>query len=636
MVRRGENEAESEVAAFRPRSVPWMRALALNIVLLGTLVGIPYARGLVRAEESVGAYPAFAACFFGGTAIPGGGLSIPVGDREAYATRVLSAPPGWPLDCAPALEAIALPEAMFLLPGVKQGEVEVRAGVETMREELASLAARREADDVVPERPLLAHQRLQAALSTLLLAIGETHRGAREGVTLEAERLAAPSRIPLRVADGGTLLARGSGPSLRLVTTDASRASMVSVELERGRVLEALVRRPRAARSTGADAEHGYLYFVTSQTTCAQDAAGCAHRLMGLSRIDASVERPQAELWLRAHPRGRADRVVRVDGDAAWVVARTLGGGAELRGFRLEWPGRESADAAVTSAPGGTADDDGDDARDEEAEAGGASERALRASFAVDLGEADVLLGAGAARWLRGRELRELALETTSRAGDREAPTDAAATLPVDAPGTLVATLTIAATRLWACGGWTVAAGASGLEIVAPGGVGQWTWSAAPRPPLEGPSPEEEPVALACDETGLGVALVDEHRALALALCTADGCALGAPDAGVIDGAAIALDGSVARVATWRDEGAIFVHAIARAGAVEPAAPLPDAGIVAACWERGRGFCGPARFVSGADRVLLLARDGTDALVLTHDSGWRPLPGLGAELPSAP
>ena len=88
-----EQEAER---TFHPHRRSTWTAVVLFVVLAVVLLGVPYARGRIRAQASAEGFSAVAACLYGGDAVPGGGLALPTGDREHFAEQVARAAADWP------------------------------------------------------------------------------------------------------------------------------------------------------------------------------------------------------------------------------------------------------------------------------------------------------------------------------------------------------------------------------------------------------------------------------------------------------------------------------------------------------------------------------------------------------------
>src|SRR5687768_3220039 len=104
---------DPSVAAFRPNRRPILWAIAANAVLFGALVGFPYVRGILRANESAERFAKFAACFWGGEEVGDPGLGLPPGEEAAYAGRVLRGERGWPASCRTALSKLAPAPVVF-------------------------------------------------------------------------------------------------------------------------------------------------------------------------------------------------------------------------------------------------------------------------------------------------------------------------------------------------------------------------------------------------------------------------------------------------------------------------------------------------------------------------------------------
>ncbi|MDQ3036241.1 MAG: hypothetical protein M3Y87_27820, partial [Myxococcota bacterium] len=98
-----EEEAER---AFRPGRRPAWIAVALNGALAMLLLGFPYGRGRLRANDAADHFARLAECMYGGERVESPGLALPAGDRERFAARVERADAAWPASCAEELRAM--------------------------------------------------------------------------------------------------------------------------------------------------------------------------------------------------------------------------------------------------------------------------------------------------------------------------------------------------------------------------------------------------------------------------------------------------------------------------------------------------------------------------------------------------
>src|SRR4051812_37412520 len=145
MVDASDVDAERIASTFRPNRKPLIATVVANAVLALTLLGIPYLRGRSQAQTIRRNFADLSRCLMGGEIAKQPGLSLPQGDREHFAGKVMLAGPDWPLACRPTLQRMAPEPAIFLWPSVKQAGADLRAAVELTDGELASLAKRRKA-----------------------------------------------------------------------------------------------------------------------------------------------------------------------------------------------------------------------------------------------------------------------------------------------------------------------------------------------------------------------------------------------------------------------------------------------------------------------------------------------------------
>jgi hypothetical protein len=293
----------------------------------------------------------------------------------------------------------------------------------------------------------------------------------------------------------------------------------------------------------------------------------------------------RVEHWIAAHPAGPADRSIFIAGAHVTVVARTSDGGVEARLIPRGEPMPEASAGnpepveptrAVAVRPLGRARD-----------------------WIVGDARVTVLTSGDA-----GVEVRSLMLGA-------DPASDVVVAAPADAE------------LLAACDPFVVAVGPTRAQAMR-GGLAWPAVEIAPRAPLRGASRDEDAVHVACDDERVVVGALERDGTLVVHRCTVDGCeAARWPSGGVV-----AFDVAVHRGRAWAlasgDAGAPQVRAAAFP--FEEGAP-----VVGACWSGRTGLCGPARFASGGDRLLLVAREGADALVLTLGAqGFEGLRGLAS------
>lgn len=565
-----KDEDRQAARAMRPSMRPMLTALALNLLLAAGLLGYPLIRGQQRAEESVRAYVAYAACLHAATPRRDPGIALPDGHRERIAGLYAEAPAEWPGSCLDELERIPQEEAFLLMPGAKTGEEEVRLAVVGARAAIeATTAARAEAiPQQAPVRLLRTLDHLAAALS---VDMTET------GLSLEAEHLAfdlgegpslvTPSRIPLQTASGGALLVSAPGGRLRVVSADYRSISVVGVH--DGTVDIVQVRRPSAARAVLDDGEHAYLGWVTGDATCAHDDAHCAHRLTGLARIREGTPEPAPEVWLAGHPALGHARSYFFEPGNLQLLAREADGGVSMRTFTLPdpWPTEPAPDPA----------------------AGAEMPVPVVASASLVLGTvAEAVVQAGRA-------------ETASE-GE----------------------------TLLGCGARTLAVSADGVDVRSPAATED---PAAPAPtpahldarvraPVRGATALEDAARCAASASGTSFAWIDRAGALRLIPDVDAPRALGIATS--VAGFAMRRTGDTVLLASWGEDGArsVTLRRIWHGRVLSTQ-------LAAICWDDGSGFCGPAGLVDAGNESFLYVREGSDLLVLrVTGAGLAALPGL--------
>ncbi len=573
-----KDEDRQAARAMRPSMRPMLQALVLNLLLAAGLLGFPLVRGRQRAEQTVQAYVAYAACLHAATPRRDPGLALPDGHRERIAGLYAEAPPEWPGSCLDELERVPQEEVFLLMPGAKTGEEEVRVAVVGARAALEATEQARASDPPrqAPVRLLRTLDHLAAAVS---VDVTET------GLALDAEHLAfdlgegpslvTPSRVPLQTASGGALLVSAPAGRLRVVSADYRSISVVGVH--DGTVDVTQVRRPSAARAVLDDGEHAYLGWVTGDATCAHDDARCAHRLTGLARIREGTPEPAPEVWLAAHPAMGHARSFFFEGGSLEVLAREVDGGVSLRTFALAepWP-TEPAPALDPSAEEG--------------------ERPV-----PSLPSATVALGA--------------VTDAVVQNGRAQAATGDAETV-------------------LACGDHVLVLGAEGVEVRAaiptdPAGPEPEAPEPAPasidarvRPPVRGASGLEDAARCASTASGTSFAWIDREHGLRLVPDVERPRAIGV--ATHVAGFAMLRTGETVTIASWGEDGerSVTLRRIWHGRVLSTQ-------LAAICWDDGSGFCGPAGLVDAGGEAFLYVREGSDLLVLrVTGAGLAALPGL--------
>jgi hypothetical protein len=324
--------------AFRPNRRPLLLAVLANGTMAALLLGVPYWRGHNLAANERRDFAQFARCLMGGEIADKPGLSLPRGERDHFAAKVLFANPSWPLVCRPALQRLAPPDATFLWPSVKQAGADLRAAVELVARELSTLDARRKhGQGRVPERPLEALKRLQAATVLYAHAAGADLDVDNDAIRFAgpAPGLAAPARLPL-MAGAGTLDVWSTGPALEAIALDGRGISYVHVA--DGKIDRDRLRRTSFLRGVLRAGSTPYLVWAMPDARCQDREDHCAGRPTGLSRYERGATVLAEPTWkLAGHPAGRIDRVMQISelGRVDFIARATAAGALELLTFRL-------------------------------------------------------------------------------------------------------------------------------------------------------------------------------------------------------------------------------------------------------------------------------------------------------------
>jgi hypothetical protein len=618
------DDDREEAEAFRPVRRPAWVAIVLNAALLTLALGVPYVRGRWRAQHATSGFTRLAACLHGGRAAEDGGLAMPSGDREHYAARVERAAPDWPGECTAILAEMRPEPAIFLMPATKTAEEDLRRALDIAEAELVALGAAREdarttgtGIGVVPERPLRALTQLRSALANALIAADVSVDPTALAIVLDADdTIVAPSRIPLRVAAGGTTIVRPEPGGLRVMASDGHRVSEVVVR--EGSVFETLTRRPTAARGITLGPDGGRLLWITSDSTCASDPAHCSARLLGVAPLE-QIDDPVVRWWLAAHPALRIDRAVRFEPGAASVIA-IAGDGEELelRRFALDPDAAPPPEGDV--APIAASEKVGlGRAIDALLVAGGGVVRVVRDSGVPGLGQGPALrvvgdaMSAGSGQLASGPGVAidgvTIPLPIVPVAGEGgSAPPTLLGPPRIPRPGEAL---------IARCGAaWTAVALRDGVAVIAPGASEASIVARDLREPVRGASPTDDAMQLVCTEDGVDVIALDrEHRVLRWA-CTASACA----EAQVVARGATQFAAAHAAGTTlvaWTGDVAHPQVRVARVrGEVIGGSEVPGP-----CWagvsgDAGSGMCGAPFVVAEGERLLVATREHADLLVL--------------------
>jgi hypothetical protein len=591
--------------SMRPSGAPWLRGVALNVGLAAILLGGPWLRGKLRAEESVAAFGRLSACMTGGTPIEGGGLALPEGDRAAFARMVRSAEGDWPARCLIELDAVAQEDAMLLLPGPKEHESDVRAMVSLLRGELAAVAMSPDAD--VPAGVLTTLGRLQGTLTELADSASADVDVRAPAITLPEDGGLVASRLPVTVLPGSTDLRFGPD-GIDVIAADPRRVAVLGV---RGATVhEEHERRANGAHAMSVASDGTVsLLFTTTDEVCDLDAEHCAHHMTGIVGSDgtAVVER-EAERWLGGHLVGRADRSVRVEGNTAHLIAATPDGGRTVLAF--DWSESAVAPEAVDAGD----DREADDGAETDAEVDDRPRH--RASAELDLGRPrDALLHRSEVLWLDGRSLSRAPLPSSTPSS-----TMSSSTRTLELGGD--------AQHLWACGGFVVGASPQGFEVIAGERV-ITTETVSIRSPVDTASEGEEPLQLACDDEHLVLGVIRSGPTADVWACDLASCRRLQEGDRAVHGIDVAVEGERLWIAEWGGAGAQQVVVQRAQWGPLGGIALEDVGPMPPCWSDHAGFCAPAAFASDGEHLALYTRERSDVLLLALENGeLAGLPGL--------
>ena len=340
-----DREARQLAGAMRPNRKPLWIALGANVVLAVSLLGVPYVRGRMLAQAERADFVAFARCMIGGEAASDPGLSLPRGEREHYAAKVLYANADWPLSCRPLLKRLQPPDATFLWPSVKTAGADLRAAVELVDRELVALAKRRtQAPGRVPQRPLDAIKRLQAASVLFARAADVSQHADNDALRLNPEvpGLAPPARLPLMIGESQGMEAWTEAGTLQVLALDSH--SLAYLRVENGKVDRQRARKKAFVRGVVRAGDTPYVVWAMPEARCAEREDGCVGRPTGLARFDkGSTELGEPSWRLEGHPAERLDRALSVSelGRVDLLARSSKDGAIDLLRARLpvETPG---------------------------------------------------------------------------------------------------------------------------------------------------------------------------------------------------------------------------------------------------------------------------------------------------------
>lgn len=332
-------ELERIAHAFRPNLKRLAVAVLANLVLAILFLGLPYLRGRQMAVKARRDFARVTNCLIGGEIVHTFGLSLPKGDRDHFASKVMHEAAGWPLCCRPLLRKLAPPPAFFLWPGVKQAGIDLRAAVRLAEKEIKLLDQRRKLGlRCVPVRGLEALRRVQAA-TVLLARAADTENNLESDVVRwkVKPKLSTPVRLPLAASDDAILDLYSDGKALDALALD--RRGVSYLRLADGKVERERAPRTGFVRGALRVNRNRYLVWAIPDALCAERSDHCVGRPMGLAPYDKAAATLKEPRWkLAGHPAGRIDRALRVteSGSVAVLARASEDGAVELLRFQIE------------------------------------------------------------------------------------------------------------------------------------------------------------------------------------------------------------------------------------------------------------------------------------------------------------
>jgi hypothetical protein len=608
-----ELETERLASTFRPNRRPLQLAVLANGIMALLLLGVPYFRGRSLAAEERHDFGQFARCLIGGELASNPGLSLPRGDRDHFAAKVLFAKPSWPLLCRPALQRLAPPPAFFLWPGVKQAGEDMRAAVAMVERELVTLdTSRKRGPGRVPARPLEALRRLQAATVLFAQAAGVDADVDNDAIRFEhaASGLATPARLPL-MAGNGTLDVWSSGPTLEAIALDGRGISYVRVA--DGKIDRDRLRRTSFLRGVLRAGSTPYLVWAMPDARCADREDHCAGRPTGLAPYERGATALSEPTWkLSGHPAGRLDRVMQVSelGRVDLLARATPAGALELLMFRLP-----SASAGATGNSGEHKAVSLEPNADYpvRSEGGAVSALLLPGEPSAALYASDTDEGVSASLAYAREDAKPLPLPAASGAGAWAVGCTLGDARYLVYGSTSQMRIVRAHPSAALDSATTKPAGLSGGTIDPAALEPLSVLDVALRAPLDADNPAFDEVRLLCDAERAHVLFTNITHALQQITCDANGCGQPQEIARDVSGysAVSAGEALVVAFAAPLNAGVVQVIRVDREGHAVARASTP-----AACWEPLGGMCGTPTLIRDAQRLVLAARDGADLLAL--------------------
>ena len=658
-----EREVKQLTGALRPNRKPLWIGVGANVLMAGLLLGVPYVRGRMLAQNERADFVAFARCMIGGDTVDNPGLSLPRGEREHYASKVLYANADWPLSCRPTLRRLQPPDATFLWPSVKTAGADLRAAVELVDRELVALARRRtQAPGRVPQRPLDAIKRLQAASVLFARAADVSRHADNDALVLEPEvrALAAPARLPMMLGESQGLLAWSDAGTLQVLGLDGH--SLGYLRVEAGKLDRQRIRKTNFLRGFARAGETPYLVWAMPDARCAEREDGCVGRPTGFSRFDKGSAQLGEPTWrVQGHPAERLDRslVITEIGRVDLLAKSSLDGGIELLRARLplDQPGG-GAEARPTwlepevinivpplaAAPVRTPPSDKDGksgastwAAAAAAQADGVAKPQVAPPAASD---ASAAKGGSAQETSPPRHSSAILLEgeplAVLRAVDTAGKVDAALVLA----GQTVQTRPLPSAA--GSGGWVSACSSGEARWLAYGSSSELhlarVEAADVQPlmaaslelgqPLDAADASRDRLRLVCTDQLLRVLFVDRKEALNQITCSRTDCGQPSQLAPVVRQFS-ALQRQDVSVISFNEGPLAPTIKLLRLDAQGRAFGPPS--VAGACWEPLGGLCGTSYLTGDAQRIALMTRDGPDLLVLESTNtgrSWSTLSGF--------
>jgi hypothetical protein len=567
----------------------WLVIVGGNLVLLIVMLGLPWVRGFVRTRALWNSFARYEACLYGGTPRDDPGLGMPVGHEAHFATRAVEEP-GFAAACARQLDALVPPEGIFLMPGVKVAERDLRAAVALVHRELAPLAAGAPGTRL-SVRPLRALERLRAGLANHVIATGMVDIPHDEAFRLPARPvLPVPTRLPLAAGEGAAVTVWGSDAELHALAID--RGGVSYSHLRAGQIAQSRVARPALMEAAIPRGTPSTFVWAMGRARCAERTGGCANKSVGVAVMHVPLIESPVPRWLGAHPSGRIDRSLLRRGNEVTVAAALPDGSSEVRLFQVPFDHLHRADMPPLEARTVYAGSAAGDPLVLDTEAG---PRVLTASI-TESKVALTELASGGPRPLAERVGVGTAWVVGCVEGD---------------------TLGLA----YGHDGALVMADLTGETLHA--------FDAVPMHLHEVVDANDEAadrVVRVCGFAGHAVAVAqDRQGALSLVQCSRGGraCRQTVLARGVRSFTALAAEGGV--LVAYAGEGEFRQVRLRRVQLAHPERAREE--VPAVCWSDDRGLCGTPILARLGQRVLLGAREGGDLMLLESDGkGTRFLP----------